>query len=363
MRGKMTRGFLSIFIVLGAFESVSNGREAVMEKNNLELATFAGGCFWCMVPPFKELPGVEEVVSGYIGGTKPNPTYEEVSSGSTGYLEAIQIKFDPKKTTYQELLDAFWYEIDPTDAGGQFVDRGHQYKSAVFFHSAAQEKAAMASKEALAKSGVFDRPIMTLIRSAGTFYPAEDYHQDYYKKNPARYKYYRNGSGRDQFLEKTWSEQLKKKTEAPAANPLAREDLKKKLTLLQFNVTQDCGTEPPFHNEYWDNHRAGIYVDVVSGEPLFASTDKFDSGTGWPSFTKPLEPGNVVEKEDKSFIMKRTEVRSKGGNSHLGHVFNDGPRPAGVRYCINSAALRFIPTEDLENEGYGKYRSFFNKSR
>ncbi|GAB3066364.1 peptide-methionine (S)-S-oxide reductase MsrA [Virgibacillus ainsalahensis] len=315
-----------------------------------EIATFAGGCFWCMVEPFDERPGVISIVSGYTGGTVENPTYEEVCSNSTGHVEAVQITYDPSIMSYKQLVSTFWQQIDPTDPGGQFNDRGESYQTAIFYHNEEQKKIAEKSKEELGASRKFSKPIVTEILPAKPFYVAEDEHQDYYKKQSFHYRLYKKGSGREDFIKNTWEEKMDKSK------------LQEQLSPIQYHVTQENGTETPYQNEYWDNFEEGIYVDIVSGKVLFSSKDKFDASCGWPSFTKPIDNYEVKENTDTTHGMIRTEVRSKASDSHLGHVFEDGPKEAGgLRYCMNSAAMRFIPKNKMTEEGYEKYLYLFKK--
>lgn len=350
----------------------SNGDQGTRAPDNasLEVATFAGGCFWCVEAGFEKVPGVAEAVSGYSGGDVKEPTYQQVSSGETGHTEAVQVYYDPDVVSYAGLLQALWRMMDPTDDQGQFVDRGRQYRPAIFYHDVEQKHIAERSRKALDESGRYQAPVTIEIVAFDGFYRAEEYHQDYYKKNPVRYKVYTFNSGRYQFVDEHWGEERYvdytafRNDDAGVRDDRARrgewirpsdKELRKRLTSLQYRVTREDATEPAFDNAYWDEKRAGIYVDVVSGEPLFSSADKYESGTGWPSFTRPIDEDAVIERPDRSWIIVRTEIRSRLGDSHLGHVFDDGPEPTGLRYCINSAALRFVPREKMVSEGYAEY--------
>jgi len=369
--------FICLIIAIALFWSLKKqGRQKVMNDKSkfMQKATFAGGCFWCVETTFKKAQGVTSVVSGYIGGSEKDANYERVSMGTTGHYEAIEITFDSSKTSYADLLEIFFREVDVTDSQGQFADRGSQYKPAIFYHTDQQKIMALTAIEQLEQKKILDKEIMLEVLPATKFFAAEEYHQDYAKKNPIHYSAYRIGSGRQTFVDQMKSkfkkdffdfeDELEELSIEELNSPYAKPEKKlllKKLDDLQFHVTQNCGTEPAFNNKYWNNKEPGIYVDIVTGEPLFSSTDKFDSGTGWPSFTKPIENNHVTEHADDSYGMHRVEVKSKAGASHLGHVFNDGPsEKGGLRYCINSASLRFIPVKELKVEGYEQYLDLFN---
>jgi len=380
---KKTVIILSVILVIsGTFyvwhqNRKSNHRQRMTKVEDFQqhsVATFAGGCFWCSESDFEKTYGVIEAISGYTGGEAENPAYKDVASGKTGHREAVQVFFNHDKVSYEQLLDVYWRHINPTDGGGQFADRGKQYSPAIFFHDDEQKVAAEESKKLMDKSGLLERPVATPIIFFKEFFVAEDYHQDYHKKNSIQYKFYRDGSGRDDFIKKTYGNTLfgaqnhhRCKLEGKESvckeekyTVPTDEELKKRLTKLQYNVTQNDATERAFDNEYWNNHEEGVYVDIVSGEPLFSSRDKFDSGTGWPSFLRPIEDGVVTEHDDYKLLYKRIEIRSKIADSHLGHIIFDGPESNDkIRYCMNSAALRFISKDNLVKEGYGEFDSLF----
>jgi len=335
-----------------------------MALDGFPAATFAGGCFWCLEADFLHLPGVLSATSGYTGGQAETPRYEDVCQGDTGHYEAVQISFDPALVAYRALVDWFWRRIDPGNADGQFCDHGPQYRPAIFFHDAAQRREARDAMAALAASGALPGRNVTALLPVGTFHVAEAYHQGYSLKQPRRYQQYRLGCGRDATLARLWG--------PGAADPLfgyvprlpqavpPEAELRALLSSLAYHVTREAGTEPPFDNPYHDEHRPGLYVDPVSGAPLFSSLHKFNSGTGWPSFTRPLMPGNITTRSDKALLAPRTEVLAWHSGNHLGHVFPDGPREhGGLRYCMNSAALRFVPLEGLKAAGYRRYAGLF----
>lgn len=316
----------------------------------LKDAYFAGGCFWGVEEYFSRIPGVLDVTSGYANGNTEKPTYREVCSGKTGYAEAVHVSYDPAKVSLETLTKQFFKIINPISVNKQGNDLGSQYRTGLYY-------ADEADKPVLEKvwkeiQGKYSQPLAVELLPLKNYYPAEEYHQDYLKKNPGGYCHISFDSLKDIPASDRDSLDASNYSKPPA------EELKKLLSPEQYNVTQKNGTERAFSGRYLDNEEPGIYVDVVTGEPLFSSADKFYSRCGWPSFTKPISPVVVTEHKDRSFGMLRTEVRSRVGDSHLGHVFDDGPKDrGGLRYCINSLAIRFIHYDDMDKEGYGDLKS------
>jgi peptide methionine sulfoxide reductase msrA/msrB len=342
-----------------------------MEKSavsEVRTAVMGTGCFWCVEQDFKKVKGVTDVISGYAGGTTDSPTYETYAQG--GHREVVRITYDPTVVSFGNLVEHVIKYGDPTDGGGSFFDRGEQYAPVVFYNSDAERDEALAVIRRIDDMKVYPKPIAIDVLPLALFWPAEAYHQDYGENNPIRYNYYRAGSGRSAFIEKYWDDDADEfvASESPNTKTMTDtktmthpwesfvkpsvEELRARLAPLEYEVTQEEGTERAGTSEYDKFYEPGIYVDVVSGEPLFSSRDKYDSGTGWPSFVKPIVDGAVTLHEDKRLFTTRTEVRSRYADSHLGHVFDDGPSDrGGKRYCMNGAALRFIPKAEMEKEG------------
>lgn len=341
-------------------------------------AMFGGGCFWCVESDLQKVKGVSTVVSGYAGGSGENPTYENY--GAQGFREVVTVTYNPTIVSYANLVEHIIKHGDPTDPDGSFGDRGKEYAPAIYYKTEAEKLIAQTVIKNIDNAKVYPKALTIIVIPTVKFWSAEDYHQDYSEKNPVRYNFYRTASGRDAFIKKYWGnnagdftasgEKVTVNTSVTTNTNIKTMNtwelyikpsdavLRTLLTDIQYTVTQEEGTERSFKNEYDANKAEGIYVDVLSGEPLYSSKDKFDSGTGWPSFVKPITENSIVTKEDKGFFGTRIEVRSRYADSHLGHVFDDGPTDrGGKRYCMNSAAMRFIPKEKMESEGYGMFLS------
>lgn len=322
-----------------------NNSKHHMDNKDLKTIYLAGGCFWGMEKYLSLIPGVKETESGYANGSTPSPTYEEVCRKGTGHAETVKVVYDPEEVSLPFLLEQYYAVIDPLSVNRQGNDVGEQYRTGIYYTDEKDRPIIETSLKRFQQH--FKQPLAIEVQPLRQYSRAEEYHQRYLDKNPGGYCHIPSAKFREAALAREATPSYHRKTD---------EELRRLLTPEQFAVTRNNATEPPFRNEYFNNGRPGIYVDVTTGEPLFLSTDKFDSGCGWPSFSKPIKEELVQEKRDLSHGMSRTEVRSKTGDAHLGHVFPDGPKErGGLRYCINSASLKFIPEQDMEAQGYGKY--------
>lgn len=373
-----------IFVLFNTYMRATSPRavsdpslETALQDGTYMRIVVAGGCFWCTEAEYEHIPGVVSAMSGYTSVEKnytegDGPRYADISRGDVKAREAVEVIYDPRIISTERILELYMKHIDPTDAGGQFADRGYQYSPAIYYTTEEQAREANALLARIDASGKFAQPTVVEVLSVQKFFVAEEYHQNYKDKNPVRYTVYKEGSGRSAFVREHWGEGapfiktiFKTTPMTTSWNSFTEEQKQKRLkelTPIQYEVTQEEGTERPYDNAYHDNKELGIYVDIVSGEPLFLSTDKYDSGTGWPSFVRPVDERAVTLHEDKRLFSVRTEVRSRIADSHLGHVFDDGPQDrGGKRYCMNSAALRFVGVSSMEAEGYGAYIERLNK--
>lgn len=333
---------------------------------NTKTIYLAGGCFWGVEAYFERLPGVIDVISGYANGKTRQPKYEEVIYNGTGHAETIEVTYNPNQISLAEILAHYFRIVEPTSLNQQGNDRGTQYRTGIYYNDPADQAVISQALEALQEK--YTAPIVIENQALQAFDAAEDYHQDYLAKNPGGYCHINVNLAHKPLDDSDvliTAEQEESSTvdssQSPQLKPQrftvpSRSELTQKLSPIAYEVTQNNGTERAFSHEYDHLFEPGIYVDIVSGEPLFSSNDKFDSGCGWPSFSKPIDKAYVTEHRDDSFNMTRVEVRSDIADSHLGHVFPDGPRDrGGLRYCINGAALKFIPKDQMQGAGYGDW--------
>lgn len=341
MKNFIIKLILIIIASLGVIFLMQNITANHTKNVHLKEIYLAGGCFWGVEAYFERLPGIISTKVGYANGKSANPTYEDVKTGLTGFVETVHVKYNPEIISLTDILNHYFDIVDPTTLNRQAHDVGTQYRSGIYYTDSNDLKEIEDVFKKQSKN--YQKPIVVEVKKLEKFYDAEEYHQRYLDKNPHGYCHIN--------LAKV------KKYQKPS-----NEELKNKLNELQYKVTQESATEKPFSSEFEKNFEEGIYVDVATGEPLFSSKDKYDAGCGWPSFTKPIKEKMVKEKSDSSLGMPRTEVRSSFGDSHLGHVFPDGPKDkGGQRYCINGAALKFVPAKDMQEQGYGEYLYLFEE--